>query len=379
MSMTFARATKQKSKARVGLVGPSGSGKTYTALRIALGIAGNTGRIALIDTENRSASKYADEFAFDTMALETFAPATYVEAIHAAEAAEYDVIIIDSLSHAWMGKDGALEMVDRASARYQGNSFAAWRDVTPHHTRLVDALVRCNAHLIVTMRSKTQYEIIKDEKTQKMTPRKIGLAPVQRDGMEYEFDIVADMDMDNNLVVSKSRCKSLTGAVIPKPGIEVGQEILAWLSDTTQSGDGAGTPSEHRTGVPTLPAAPEASPRTGPPSPQFHLSGKGADTSQTVVPFPSDFSVNDPKPASPAGEMAQKFTLLTNISDARKTIGYTEAATVLLCKNLLGKVLKKIPDDLGTLEIGELEKLYNELRGIELSAAAIASSTKVKK
>lgn len=222
----FQKADKLQRKARIALIGPSGSGKTYTGLAIASGMGDN---IAVIDTENYSSTLYADKFNFSVLGLDTFGPETYIEAIHAAERAGFDVLIIDSLSHAWMGKDGALEQVDKAARRYGNNSYAAWRDVTPKHNALVDAMIRCKCHLIVTMRAKTEYVINKDEKG-KTVVNKVGLAPVQRDGLEYEFDFVADMDWDNNLIESKTRWPSLKGAVINKPGPELGKQIVAWLS-----------------------------------------------------------------------------------------------------------------------------------------------------
>jgi hypothetical protein len=226
--LQFAPATKEKSKARIALIGPSGSGKTYTALSLAAGLGANIG---LIDTENGSASKYADDFKFSTLSLTEFSPATYVEAIKAAEQAGFDVLIIDSLSHAWMGRGGALEMVDREAAKStSGNSFAAWRKVTPEHNHLVEALVQCSIHLIVTMRSKTEYVLQANDRG-KIEPKKVGMAPVQRDGLEYEFDITADLDLDHNFMVSKTRCRLLDGAVVNKAGFETAQTIKAWLSD----------------------------------------------------------------------------------------------------------------------------------------------------
>lgn len=231
MKFQFRKAVKALRKARIALIGPSGSGKTYTALEIATGLAGPGGRIALIDTENASASLYADRFDFDTLNLDTFSPKVYTEAIRAAEEAGYDVIIIDSLSHAWAGKDGALEQVDKAAARAKGNTFAAWREVTPQHNALVDALVRCKAHVVVTMRAKTEYVVEKDEKTGRTTPRKVGMAPIQRDGLEYEFDIVADMDLEHRFIVSKSRMSDLADEVITRPTAELGERIRIWLED----------------------------------------------------------------------------------------------------------------------------------------------------
>lgn len=223
----FKKATKEQSRLRLALIGPSGSGKTYTALTIATAFGGP---IAVIDTERGSASKYADLFAFDTVNMETFAPQTYVEAIRAAAQAGYKVLVIDSLSHAWVGREGSLEQHDKAMARQRGgNSFAAWREVTPHHNALVDAILQADLHIIGTMRAKTEYVQEKDERTGKTTVRKVGMAPVQRDGLEYEFDVVADMDADHTMIVSKSRCRELADAVIRKPGAEVAQTLAAWL------------------------------------------------------------------------------------------------------------------------------------------------------
>jgi hypothetical protein len=228
MSFQFTKATKSQSRARIALIGPSGSGKTYSALEMARGLGE---RIAVIDTEHGSASKYADRFGFDVLNLEHHDPITYVKAIQAAEAAGYDVIVVDSLSHAWSGSGGALEQVDAAAKRSKGNSYVAWRDVTPKHNAMVNALVGCKAHLIVTMRAKTAYELQKDDKTGKVQPIKIGMAPIQRDGVEYEFDVVADIDLDHNLIVSKTRMSDLDGLVEHKPGFELGRRIADWLTD----------------------------------------------------------------------------------------------------------------------------------------------------
>lgn len=229
--LTFQKATRQKSKLRLALVGPSGSGKTYSALAIATELVGPSGRVAVIDTEHGSASKYAGRFSFDVLELDSCAPSTYVEALQAAAEAGYDAVVVDSLSHAWMGRDGALEQVDKAAKRSQsGNTFTAWRDVTPQHNALVEALITAPLHVVATMRAKTEYVMEKD-RNGKTSPRKVGLAPVQRDGLEYEFDVLGDIDLEHNLIISKTRCESLSGAVIQKPGANVAKVLLAWLSD----------------------------------------------------------------------------------------------------------------------------------------------------
>ncbi|MGE5224319.1 MAG: ATP-binding protein [Omnitrophica WOR_2 bacterium] len=228
MSYIFQKATKRKLKLRLAIDGPSGSGKTYTALEAATAIA-NGGRIAVIDTERGSASLYSDKFNFDVLELETFSPQIYIDAIHAAEEEGYEVIIVDSLSHAWEGEGGALDMVDQATTRNRGNAFLAWKEVTPIQRKLVDTLLRSPSHMIVTMRSKMDYVQEKDNQG-KTVIRKVGMAPVQRQGIEYEFTIVGDMDLDHNMVISKSRCDLVADKIIKKPDGKFFKKIVDWLN-----------------------------------------------------------------------------------------------------------------------------------------------------
>jgi hypothetical protein len=225
--LTFTKATKNQARLRMAITGPSGSGKTYSALSVGQHLGK---RVAVIDTERGSASKYAGEFDFDVLELDSFEPGKYVEAIRAAEAAGYDVLIIDSLSHAWIGKGGALEQVDKAAAKSQSkNTFFAWRDVTPQHNSLVDAMLRSKCHIIVTMRAKTEYVI--ENVNGRQAPTKIGLAAIQRDGIEYEFDVAADMNLQHQFIPSKTRCRELDGQVIQNPGKQLADILNAWLSD----------------------------------------------------------------------------------------------------------------------------------------------------
>lgn len=246
MTNPFQQATKKKAFLRMALYGPSGSGKTYTALTIATALMPNA-KIALIDTEHGSASKYADMFQFDTIELTTFAPQNYIDFIRAAEQNGYDVLIIDSLTHAWSGIGGVLEIVDKAAAQAKGNSYVGWGKGTPEHNRLIEAILAANLHVIGTMRSKTEYVLEVDERTKKTAPRKVGLAPIQRDGMEYEFDVVAEMDRDNTLLVQKSRCSGLHDAMFPKPGGKIAHILRDWLSDGAEPGvahEGAEQPED---------------------------------------------------------------------------------------------------------------------------------------
>jgi len=225
--LEFHRAVKRDAKIRFAICGPSGSGKTYTLLRLATELGGP---IALIDTERGSASKYADLFEFDVLELESYDPARLIEIIDYVAGKGYRVLCIDSLSHFWMGKDGELDKVDRAAQRMQNpNSFAAWKQVTPLHNALIDKLISAPLHILASMRAKTEWILDRDDRTGKTVPRKVGLAPVMRDGIEYEFDVCGDMDQENTLIITKTRCPKLTGGVFPKPGGELADVLKEWL------------------------------------------------------------------------------------------------------------------------------------------------------
>jgi len=222
------KATKLQAKGRIAITGPAGAGKTYTALLLAMELQGD-GRTLFLDSEGRSSEKYADEFDYDIIPLAPpYSVKTYFDAIKfAGEQDGYSVIIVDSLSHAWAGEGGALEQVDAAKAKSRGNSFVAWRDVTPTQWKMVEAILQNPKHVIACMRSKMDYLMEKDGN--KTSVKKVGLAPIQRAGMEYEFDVVIDMDWDHRGIISKTRMNSIADKVYMKPGKELGQEIAAWL------------------------------------------------------------------------------------------------------------------------------------------------------
>ena len=226
--LQFTKAQKFGAKLRLALIGTSGSGKTYSALAIASGLGD---KIAFIDTEHGSARKYADVFDFSVIEFDSYAVENFIDGIKSAEAAGFDVLIIDSLSHAWVGKDGILEFVDAEKAKGRsGNAFTdGWRKATPLHARLVDTILSSKLHVITCMRSKTEYVMQEDARTGKKAPVKIGMQPVQREGMEYEFDVIGDMDMEHNLIVGKTRFAAIDGKIFPKPGKELSQLLNAWL------------------------------------------------------------------------------------------------------------------------------------------------------
>lgn len=229
----FKKAVKYNAKLRMAIAGPSGAGKTYTALRIGAALA-NGGKVALVDTEHESASKYADLFEFDTMVLmPPFHPNKFIEAIGMSMKAGYTVLILDSLSHAWSGPGGLLNIVDEIAAKSRTlNTFVAWKDATPIQQNLVEAILRADLHVIGTMRTKQEYimESIDRGGRTVNVPRKIGLAPIQRDGFEYEFDIFMHMDQDHNGIITKTRCPALKSGVFKEPGENLAAIISEWLT-----------------------------------------------------------------------------------------------------------------------------------------------------
>jgi hypothetical protein len=245
-AMTFSRATRKKARLRLTITGPSGSGKTLGALMIAKGLGG---RIAVIDTERGSASLYSapvtlangDKWQpppFDVLELDPpYHPERFVEALHAAENAGYDIVIADSTTHEWSGVGGCLELVEKVAAtKTKGNTWAAWNEVTPRHRAFVDAFTRSPCHVITTMRSKT--ETAQEERNGKKVVVKLGMKAEQRDGMEFEFTTVVDLVHDGHYAIaSKDRTGVFAG--MPRPLSEdVGRELLAWL----ETGEDAPSP-----------------------------------------------------------------------------------------------------------------------------------------
>lgn len=225
----FKPATREQSKLRLALFGPSGSGKTYTALSIAAGLAGP---VALVDTEHGSSAKYAPPrgpVAFSKLDLTTYEPAKYIRALKEAANEGFPVVIVDSLSHAWFAKGGILDQKDA-----KGGSFDAWATLTPQQNDLVMAILAYPGHVIVTMRAKTEYVIEQRENRAGKTvnvPKKVGLAPVQRNDLEYEFDLAIMMDMDNVGHVQKSRYPELNGQSIRQPGAELAAQLRGFLEE----------------------------------------------------------------------------------------------------------------------------------------------------
>lgn len=229
----FKKATKKKTKLRAAFFGPSGAGKTFSMLRVANGLGG---KIAVIDSETRSASKYADRFDFDVVDLgvaDQDLPKelwernidAYIAAIKMAHG--YDVLIIDSLTHAWQE---LLEEIDKlAATKFRGNTWSAWSEGTPKQKALIEAILSFPGHVLASMRSKTAWEQEKDEKTGKSKPVRVGLSPEQRQGIEYEFDMLIEISVDHYARILKDRSGKFQDKIIDRPGEELGRDLAEWL------------------------------------------------------------------------------------------------------------------------------------------------------
>lgn len=231
MAITIRKASRKQALLRLGLSGPSGSGKTMSALKMARGVSPE-GTIVMIDTERGSGDLYSDLYDYDIITLEPpFKPEKYIEAIKAAEIhileqGKGGVVIVDSLSHAWSEEGGILDQADKLQ-KSNKNKFTVWKDLTPQHRRLVNALLDCKFHLIATVRAKQAYAMEQNEKGQN-TVRKMGLAPVQREGMEYEFTIFFDIDQGHNATASKDRTSMFKDEVFTIDE-DTGKRVLDWL------------------------------------------------------------------------------------------------------------------------------------------------------
>lgn len=219
--MELRKSERKKAKIKMALQGPSGAGKSFSALLLAKGLTeGEMPKIAVIDTENGSADLYSHLGNFNVLQLKSpFSPERYIQAIEICEKAGIEVIILDSISHCW---DFLLDF----HASLTGNSFTNWNKVTPRQRAFVDKILQCDAHILATMRTKQDYVL--NNKDGKFIPEKVGLKAVQRDGVDYEFTLVFDIDIKHNAIASKDR----TGLFIDKPEFQInaatGKKILQW-------------------------------------------------------------------------------------------------------------------------------------------------------
>lgn len=218
----FAPAAREQVKARIALTGPAGSGKTYTALMLATRLSD---KVAAIDTERGRMREHATRFQFDHLAPTRFDPRDLTRNLAVAADNGYGAVVIDSLSHYWIGEGGALEFVDSYEGKTGGKFQGGWKDFRPIENRMWAAIMAYPGHVIATMRVKTAY-VIENNK-----PVKVGMKPEQREGTDYEFSIVGEMDREHTLTVTKSTCEELVDARIARPGEDLAEVIAAWCGE----------------------------------------------------------------------------------------------------------------------------------------------------
>jgi hypothetical protein len=246
-ALKIERAERRQARLRLALSASSNGGKTWTAIELAAGIIEELisrailtgtleGKIGVIDTERRSARLYAHLAPFDTIDLgPPYTVARYVEALQLLERAGCVVIIIDGISHAWAGAGGVLALLDRFE---QGQRFSAFGTaINPAQDEFVDAMLKSPCHIIATMRSKTAWVLEDKEKKTRdggvrtvKEPRRIGMAPIQRPGIEYEFTTLLDLDTDTHQArVLKNRCPVFAEWAPRVLTREHGRQLAAWL------------------------------------------------------------------------------------------------------------------------------------------------------
>lgn len=306
----FRRATKAAAKLRAALFGPSGAGKTFSSLRIATGLADGK-PIAFIDTERGSASKYSDHFEFDVLELDDKSIDGYVDAINMAAAEGYAVLIIDSLSHAWQQ---LLEEIDKlAKAKYRGNTWSAWSEGTPLQRRLVDAILGFPGHVLATMRSKTEWQTSSDG-SGKTRPVRVGLAPEQGKGVEYEFDLLLEISTEHIANVIKDRTGKFQDKLIDKPGEMFGTMLAEWLSD-----GGVAKPAKKAKARPAVKAEPEPATATDADMEKARLAIAAAQTQAELKKFTLAVHARQDQGFYSSQQARELIAMLDDQADAMKS------------------------------------------------------------
>ena len=329
MALVFKKAQREQVRIKVSIAGPAGAGKTMSSLLMAYGLtkaefpnlsdAEVWDKICLIDTESGSGSLYVGKQvgpttigAYNTIDLTPpFEPGVFVDAIHMAEQHGMNVIIIDSLSHAWAGSGGALDMQGKIAER-SGNSWTAWRSVTPQHNKLVDAMLQSPAHVIANMRAKMEYQQTTNDSGKKQI-KAMGMGVVMREGIEYEFTVSFMLDYDHIANATKDRTTLFDGKYFTIDA-NTGKLMYQWLS----SG-----------------AAP-------------------ATKAENPVPAPA------PAPSAPDEQLTKAISMIDTLAKEKASTPEGKKAVGELCKEVLGQANYKKCQD-----IDKLRELYQKLKAME--------------
>lgn len=234
MSFEIRKASKVNRKLRLGLFGQSGGGKTYSALRVSMGMLGSLDKVCVIDTEQGSSELYLEKFPGFSVGLigAPYYPGKYRSAIDSAVEAGFELIIIDSVSHAWDGEGGALEINQKyADTKCNGNTFTAWKYTTPLYRKFIESIINSPVHMIVTGRKKTDY-VMDTNSRGKQAPRKVGLKDITREGLDYEMTVSFDISQNHMACPTKDRTGLfMIGEDDPIPAVldeETGKTLAKW-------------------------------------------------------------------------------------------------------------------------------------------------------
>lgn len=235
--MQLQTAERKRVKLRLNLASPSGFGKTYSALLLAYGLCGNWDKVAVIDTENDSASLYSHLGKFKTLSLKPpYSPDRYLEAIKTCEDAGMEVIIIDSITHVWKGQGGVLEYQNSLGGRYQD-----WMKATPLYIKWLNSILQSKCHVITTTRKKQAYNMITDGNRTKV--EKAGLEDEIRDGYDYEVTVAFEIINEKHMAKAS---KDRTQLFVDKPEfiitVETGRLLLKWANEGKEVVSGASIP-----------------------------------------------------------------------------------------------------------------------------------------
>jgi hypothetical protein len=233
--MKLEKSSKKKSKVRISIAGASGSGKSYSSILLGYGLCNDFRKLCIIDCEHFSASLYSSLGEYNVINLEPpFHPERFIEAIKLAETSGMQVIVLDAASHVWSGKGGCLEIHERETAKMKvPNSFTAWNSVTPLYQKFIDAIVSSPCHVISTLRSKTEY--ILAERNGRQAPQKVGMAPMMRDGYEFEQTICLELDQNHKAFCTKDRSGLLQDKEPFVITPDVGRKIIQWYNADTET------------------------------------------------------------------------------------------------------------------------------------------------
>lgn len=248
MAIQFQKAQRSTARARIFVFGPSGFGKSISSLLIARGMTTGYERILLVDTEHGRGEacvhkvigeeQIGDFFAYRL--TPPFSVQKYLEVlIEAEKSGQFDVIIFDSISHAWAGKGGLLDMKEEISKTNKNpDRRSDWAPITAEYQELVEAILQTNLHVIMTARSKTAWDYDADEKG-KLKPKIVGLAPVMRDGFQFENGEIIFMAERGVALTLKDDTMLLPTEEPWIPTVDTGKLIAGWYNENKEAAEGS--------------------------------------------------------------------------------------------------------------------------------------------